>query len=200
MKEVPKAIEQLCMAYKRVNNNGLILPVLAVANAVLDFLCIHPFRDGNGRVSRLLTLLLLYHHQFRAGRLISIERIIEQTKEGYYDALYASSQNWMEGHHDLLPWWSYFLSTLKRTYSEFERSMEQVPRRRGVKTESIEQAIAEVGESFKLAEIGRRLEHVSKEQIRKVVRRMRDGGELECEGRGRGAIWHKVKGGTDSNK
>ncbi len=198
MAQVPKAVEQLCLAYSRATTDSLLLPVLAIASAVLDFLCIHPFRDGNGRVSRLLTLLLLYHHQFRVGRFISIERIIEQTKEGYYDALQASSQGWHEGKHDLIPWWSYFLSTLKRTYGEFEQSIEQMSTSHGAKTQNVEEMITELGNPFRFSELTERLPHISKEQIRKVVRRLRDDGVLKCSGRGRGAVWHKV--GTKPTK
>ena len=86
-----EAMKQLQMAYEHTLQQGLLPPLLLIANTVFDFLCIHPFRDGNGRVSRLLTLLLLYQHGYRVGRYISLERIIEETKESYYEALHASS-------------------------------------------------------------------------------------------------------------
>ena len=195
---VKNAVEQLCLAYQDVTNNDRLLPALAIASATLDFLCIHPFRDGNGRVSRLLTLLLLYRHQFHVGRFISIERIIEQTKEDYYNTLQASSVGWHQDGHDLVPWWSYFLSTLKRAYGEFEHSVEQLSAYRGAKTQSVEQVIAQLGDSFRFAELAEHLPHVSPMQVRKVLRAMRDKGSLECIGRGRGAMWHKR--GTNSKK
>ena len=95
-------------------------PLLAVANFVLDFLCVHPFRDRNGRVSRLFTLLLLYHHGFRVGRYVSLERLIEESQESYYEALKDSSEAWHEGKHDLVPWWAYFLGIVRSAYREFE--------------------------------------------------------------------------------
>jgi Fic family protein len=196
--QVEDAIEQLCLAYQHALNDSLVLPILAIASAVFDFLCIHPFRDGNGRVSRLLTLLLLYQHQFRVGRFVSLERVIEQTKQGYYDALYASSQGWHQGHHDLVPWWSYFLSTLRRAYGEFEQSVEQATPPRGAKTQLIEQAIDAAPRAFVFSDLTEQLPHISKEQIRKVLRRMRDDGLLSCQGQGRGALWQKA--GTDPNK
>src|SRR6185295_15420708 len=91
---VPSAVEELCVAYHHAIDQLKVTPLLATACLVLDFLCIHPFRDGNGRVSRLLTLLALYHHGHQVGRYISHERIVEETKESYYEALKASSLGW----------------------------------------------------------------------------------------------------------
>jgi Fic family protein len=87
---------------------------------VFDFLCIHPFRQANGRVSRLLTLLALYHHGYNVGRYIGLERIVEQTKEAYYEALQASSVGWHDGSHDIMPWIHYFISMIHTAYSELE--------------------------------------------------------------------------------
>jgi hypothetical protein len=81
---------------------------------VLDFLCIHPFRDGNGRVSRLLTVLALYHHGIEVGRYISLERLIEESQEDYYAVLQTSSTGWHEGKHDLVAWLNYFLAIVRR--------------------------------------------------------------------------------------
>ena len=107
----------------------------------LDFLCIHPFRDGNGRVSRLLLLLSLYHFGFTAGRYISLERIIEQTKERYYETLQASSQGWHDGKHDAWPYVNYLLFTLKEVYQEFENRHENTSLPLGEKTEVVRQAV-----------------------------------------------------------
>jgi Fic family protein len=84
-------------------------PLLLIPFYVLDFLCIHPFLDGNGRLARLIALLLLYHHGYEVGRYVSLERIIEHSKQSYYDTLYSSSQQWHKSRHDLLPWTEYFL-------------------------------------------------------------------------------------------
>lgn len=86
-----------------------------------DFLCIHPFREANGRVSRLLTLLTLYHLGHDVGRYISLERIIEQSKESYYEALQTSSAGWHDGSHDIMPWFHYFLTTIHTAYRELEK-------------------------------------------------------------------------------
>jgi len=117
---VPSAVEELCLAYKQSIDQFEITPLLAVACLVFDFLCIHPFREANGRVSRLLTLLTLYHHGHNVGRYISLERIIEQSKENYYEALQTRSLGWHDGSHDIMPWLHYFLSTIHTAYREFE--------------------------------------------------------------------------------
>jgi Fic family protein len=117
---VPSAVEELCRAHRESLEQLKITPLLAVACLVFDFLCIHPFRQANGRVSRLLTLLALYHQGHRVGRYISLERIIEQTKESYYESLQSSSVGWQEGSHDIMPWFHYFLATIHAAYREFE--------------------------------------------------------------------------------
>ena len=118
--ETPDAVEELCLLYRHAVNQSLAPPLVTVAALVLDFLCIHPFRDGNGRISRLLTLLALYQHGYEIGRYVSLERIIEESQADYYEVLRVSSQRWHEGRHDLLPWLNYFLTTLKRAYRELE--------------------------------------------------------------------------------
>jgi Fic family protein len=120
--ETPAAVEELCLLYRHAVNQSLAPPLVAVAALVLDFLCIHPFRDGNGRISRLLTLLALYQHGYEVGRYVSLERIVEESQADYYEALRANSQEWHEGRHDLLPWLNYFLATLKRAYRELEKA------------------------------------------------------------------------------
>jgi Fic family protein len=118
---VPAAVEELCLAYNRSIGQLTIPPFLAAACLVFDFLCIHPFREANGRVSRLLTLLTLYHLGHDVGRYISLERIIEQSKESYYEALQTSSAGWHDGSHDIMPWFHYFLTTIHTAYRELEK-------------------------------------------------------------------------------
>jgi Fic family protein len=119
--ETPAAVEELCLLYRHALNQSLAPPLVAVATLVLDFLCIHPFRDGNGRISRLLTLLALYQHGYEVGRYVSLERLVEESHGEYYDVLHRSSEGWHEGRHDLIPWLSFFLSILKRAYRELDR-------------------------------------------------------------------------------
>jgi Fic family protein len=119
---VPGAVDELCVAYKHSVDQLEIIPLLAGAALVFDFLCIHPFREANGRVSRLLTLLALYHHGHKVGQFISLERVIEQSKESYYEALQTSSVGWHDGSHDIMPWFHYFLSMIHTGYRELEES------------------------------------------------------------------------------
>lgn len=102
---VPDAMAQLHDGYRAALDSGAVEPLLLVPAYVLDFLCIHPFADGNGRMARLLSLLLLYRAGYQVGRYVSLETVIEDTREGYYDSLHASSQGWHETRHSLLPWW-----------------------------------------------------------------------------------------------
>ena len=123
--DTPAAMDELCLSYRYVVNQSLAPPLVATAALVFDFLCIHPFRDGNGRVSRLLTLLALYQHGYEIGRYVSLERLIEESRADYYDVLRQSSEGWHEGRHDLLPWLNYFLAVLKRAYRENEERTEK---------------------------------------------------------------------------
>ena len=116
--DTPDAVEELCLLYRNALNQSLAPPLVAIAALILDFLCIHPFRDGNGRISRLLTLLALYQHGYEVGRYVSLERIVEESRVEYYEVLQVSSAGWHEGRHDLIPWLNYFLTVLKRAYRE----------------------------------------------------------------------------------
>jgi Fic family protein len=118
--ETPDAMEQLALSFNKALSRGRIDPLLLIAQYILDFLCIHPFADGNGRMSRLVTLLLLYRSGYLVGKYISLERIIETTKESYYSTLEASSVGWREGKNNVLPFTAYFLETLLGAYREFE--------------------------------------------------------------------------------
>ena len=125
--ETEAAVEELCLSYRHALDQERVPPLLATAALVFDFLCIHPFRDGNGRVSRLLTLLALEQLGYEVGRYVSLERLIEESREDYYDVLQRSSQGSHEGRHDLLPWLSYFLATLRRAYFELEERVGFTP-------------------------------------------------------------------------
>ncbi|HEX4953112.1 MAG TPA: Fic family protein [Thermoanaerobaculia bacterium] len=188
--ETPEAVAELCREYEgrasRVGQSALV----AIAALILDFLCIHPFRDGNGRVSRLLTLLVLDRQGHDVGRFVSLDRLIEQELASYYAALEASSAGWHEGRHDLVPWLTFFLSVLRRAYQELAANLEQAPLSR-TKTERVEAAIAGLGPSFTLREILEASPGVSRELVRQILRRLRREGRLEAVGRGPGAVWRK---------
>ena len=122
--ETAEAMEKLCDAYKKAKEE--VDPLILICMFILDFLCIHPFNDGNGRMSRLLTLLLLYQSGFIVGKYISLEKIIEDSKETYYEALQDSSVNWHEGKNDYRPFVNYMLGVIIRAYRDFESRVELV--------------------------------------------------------------------------
>lgn len=118
--ETSEAVDKLCRDYNEIIAIGKANPLLIIPMFILDFLCIHPFNDGNGRMSRLVTLLLLYRTNNIVGKYISIEKIIEQSKETYYEALQASSINWHENKNDYEPFVRYILGVIVAAYREFE--------------------------------------------------------------------------------
>lgn len=170
-------------------------PLLLVPLAILDFLCIHPFADGNGRTARLLTLLLLYRSGYSVGRYISLERVIEDSRDTYYEALERSSADWHAGKHDPFPWLEYFWGTLLRAYDEFRDRAGRVLEGRGSKTALVEAAVARRSTPFAISEIEQECPGVSRDMIRHVLRNLRDDGALEVQGRGRGARWVKIGDG-----
>jgi len=189
--KTPQAMEELCRAYGAALDQRQTPPLLAVAALVLDFLCIHPFRDGNGRVSRLLTLLALYQQGYDVGRYISTERLIEDTRREYYEVLARSSQGWHEGKHDCIPWLTYFLTIVRRAYSELERRAGDVKAPRGAKTQLVEAAIDGFPGEFRLSDLERQCPGVSRDMIRRVLRDLAKAGRVRCHGRGPGARWAK---------
>ena len=117
--EVPESMENICSAFNEAIALEVIDPLLAIPMFILDFLCIHPFNDGNGRMSRLLTLLLLYRSGYIVGKYISIEKMIETTKDSYYNALQKSSFGWHESNNEYAPFVKYMLSVILAAYREF---------------------------------------------------------------------------------
>ena len=188
----PNAIEQLTQNYscaiQENKQDGLILVPLAI----LDFLCVHPFGDGNGRMSRLLTLLLLYQFNYQVGRYISLERIFEDSKESYYETLEASSYGWHADKHDVRPWVNYFWGVLLRAYREFEDRVGVITTSRGAKTELVRLAVNRKMAPFSIGDIESNCPGISRDMIRQVLRKMRDKGEISVSSSGRGALWRKT--------
>lgn len=175
-------------------------PLLLLAAFNLDFLCIHPFRDGNGRVSRLLLLLQHYHLGYEVGRYISLERLIEQTKDRYYETLEQSSSGWHEGRHDPWPYAGYLLYVLRDAYKELEQRVGDEPLAKGAKAETVLQAIAGQKGQFRLGDIERACPGVGREWIRKVLAELKDRGEVTCTGRGPGARWQLAPKAVKKNR
>lgn len=187
----PKFMKKLCVLYHQAMDERQAEPLLLIASFVFDFECIHPFWDGNGRIGRLLTLLLLYQTGYEVGRYISLERIIEESKETYYEALLKSSYGWHEAKHDLRPWWNYFLGTLIAAYREFEERVRVLTTARGAKREIVRQAAARLPDQFTIQELRRACPGVSPDMVRLVLRELQKENVLSCEGRGPGALWRK---------
>jgi Fic family protein len=186
----PQAMADLVGHFRGAIDDGLAEPLVLLPLAVLDFLCIHPFTDGNGRVARLLSLLLLYHFGYHVGRYISLERIIETSRQTYYEALQRSSQGWHDDAHDAHPWLEYFWGVLIRAYGEFE---ERVATLKGSKTDQIRAAVARRLGAFAISDIERDTPGVSRDMVRHVLRQMREEGRVKVEGLGRGAKWRAVQ-------
>jgi len=197
-KETPKAIEELCRLYAHSTQQDGIPSLIAVAVLVFDFLCIHPFRDGNARVARLLTLVGLYRCGYEVGRYISLERLVEDSKEDYNGVLEQSSKGWHEGRHELVPWLNYFLGILRRAYRLFEERAGQTKVPRGAKTALVEAAVASFEGDFTLADLERESPGVSRDMVRRVLRSLQKAGRVTCLGRGPGALWRRK--GTTSKK
>src|SRR5439155_18692497 len=166
-------------------------PFMLAAAFNLDFLCIHPFRDGNGRVSRLLFLLACYHCGLEVGRYISLERLIEENKERYYEVLEQSSQRWHDGKHDPWPTINFLLFILTQACREFEQWVGQVKTPRGAKTELIGHAIETTTGEFGITDIERACTGVSRDMIRHLLRDFKAEGRIECLGRGPGVKWRR---------
>lgn len=190
--KTPEMMKQLCLSYEHSVSQLKYPDLYAVACLVLDFLSIHPFRDGNGRVGRLLTLLALYQHGYMVGKYISLERVIEQSKETYYETLNRSSQKWHEAKHDVTPWFNYFLGTVLTAYKEFEERAEQIKPARGVKTQMIKQAIEKQVGEFTLGDIEKAYPSASRDMIKIVFREMQKGKKIKCLGKGKSAKWVKA--------
>lgn len=184
-------MEALCRNYREALDDERVPPLLVVSTFVFDLLCIHPFRDGNGRVSRLATTLLLQAHDFQVVRYASLERLVEESKEEYYAILAKCSQGWHEGRNEIVPWWNYFLSVLRRAYEEFERQVEFLGTH-PAKSDLVRQTVLAHVERFTLGDVRSELPAVSPQLIKKVLAELKTQGKVRLSGRGRGARWEVV--------
>lgn len=194
--ETPPAMRELMAEWQRCQEERWLPPAVGLAALNLDFLCIHPFRDGNGRTSRLLLLLQCYRAGFDVGRYISLERVIEENKARYYETLEQSSKGWHEGTHDPWPFVNFVLYTLVTAYREFETRVGQTRSPRGAKTELVLAAIDRAAESFRVADLQHACPGVSLDMIRRILKQQQGTGRVECLGRGPTAAWRSLpKGG-----
>ena len=189
--KVQSSIAELVTLWDRCMKEQWVHPLIGLAASNLDCLCIHPFRDGNGRVSRLLWLLQSYHLGYQVGRYISVERTVEENKDRYYETLELSSRGWHEGVHDPWPYINFVLFILKAAYREFEERLGRVAAPRGEKTDLVIRAIRQAEGTFRVADLQRECPGVSLDLIRSTLKKLRAAGRVECLGRGQSAEWKR---------
>ena len=191
--KTPEYIAKLCTLYKKAIERENSDPLFLIASFVLDFECIHPFMDGNGRIGRLLTLLLLYQAGYEVGRYISLERIIEASKETYYESLYKSSQGWHKGEHDLRPWWNYFQGMLTAAYKDFEARVGTITKTQGAKREMVENAILRLPSRFRISDVQRACPTVSYPTLKRALSELSKKRKIRSMGKGRDAQWEQIE-------
>jgi Fic family protein len=189
-RKTPAAMHKLIDEWDDSLDERAVPPAIAMAAMNLDFLCVHPFRDGNGRVSRLLLLLQCYQLGYEVGRYIGLERVIEENKDRYYETLEQSSQGWHEGKHDPWPYINYILYILKTAYREFEERV-GLSTARGAKTSMVLDAIERLPDSFRMVDLERVAPNVTRDMIRVVLNRLKQDNKIYCEGYGAAALWRK---------
>ena len=191
--ETPKAMEQMLYAYMDARDDVSVNGLLLIPCVILDFLCIHPFRDGNGRMSRLLSLLLLYKAGFDAGKYISFEEQINKTKGAYYEALRQSSVGWHEGKNDYMPFIQNFIATLYMCYKELDKRFAVVRSKKVTKEYRIEATLLDSLLPLSKRELCELLPDVSPSTIERVVGKMVKDGVVERIGTNRSARYIKNK-------
>ena len=183
--ETPAAIEAICSAFDEMLSEGNADPLLIIPMFILDFLCIHPFGDGNGRMSRLLTLLLLYRAGYIVGKYISIEKLIEQSKETYYEALQCSSANWHEDKNDYIPFVEYTLGIVVAAYREFSSKVKLIAVGNMSKPERIREIIKETLGKITKTEIMEKCPDISQITVQRALCELVTSGEILKIGGGR---------------
>ena len=183
--ETPEAMKQLILAYMEARDDAEINKMLLIPCVILDFLCIHPFADGNGRMSRLLTLLLLYRNGYDAGKYISFEQRINMDKGGYYEALRKSSEGWHANENSPFPFMINFLMTLYGCYEELDRRFAVVNSGRATKAIRIEGIVLNSLTPISKADICRALPDVSPTTVEAVLGVLVKGGKVRKVGTGR---------------
>ena len=184
--ETPTAMQEICDAYNRAIGEGKVDPLILIPVFIHDFLCIHPFLDGNGRMSRLLTTLLLYRAGYEVGKYISLESKIARNKGAYYDALESSQTGWHEEKDDPTPFIKYLLSTIISAYRDFEDRMEIIsPSSENTVRKAVESKIGR----FTKREITELCPNISTSTVERNLRAMVNKGELEKQGAGKNTVY-----------
>lgn len=189
--ETPEALDRICEEYNRVIGNAELEPLIAIPVFIHDFLCIHPFNDGNGRMSRLLTTLLLYRSGFYVGKYISLEAKIAKHKDLYYDALAASQNGWHEGVDDPVPFIKYLLGTILAAYRDFEDRFALVEVKRSA-LDMVRLATQYKIGRFTKQDIRELCPSLSISSIEGSLRKLVDSGEIKREGKGKNTFYYRT--------
>ena len=190
--ETPEALDQICQEYNRVIGNFELEPLIAIPVFIHDFLCIHPFNDGNGRMSRLLTTLLLYRSGFYVGKYISLEAKIAKNKDLYYDALNRSQTGWHEGTEDALPFIKYLLGTILAAYRDFADRFSIVEEKLPA-IEIVRKATMNKIGRFTKQDIRELCPALSLSSVEGSLRKLVATGELKREGVGKSTIYYRLR-------
>ena len=190
--ETPEALDRICQEYNRVIGNMELEPLIAIPVFIHDFLCIHPFNDGNGRMSRLLTTLLLYRNGFYVGKYISLEAKIAKNKDLYYDALALSQVGWHEGTEDPVPFIKYILGTILAAYKDFEDRMALVTPKLPALEMVRRASINKIGR-FTKQDIRELCPTLSDSSIEGALRKLIELGEVQREGKGKNTNYYRLK-------
>lgn len=190
--ETPEALNKICEEYNRVIGNLELEPLIAIPIFIHDFLCIHPFNDGNGRMSRLLTTLLLYRNGFYVGKYISLEAKIAKNKDLYYDALSASQEGWHEGTDNPVPFIKYLLGTILAAYKDFEDRFSLVENKHSA-LDMVKLATQNKIGRFSKQDIREICPSLSISSIEGALRKLVASGELKREGKGKNICYYRVQ-------
>lgn len=189
--ETPEALDRICEEYNRVIGNMELEPLIAIPIFIHDFLCIHPFNNGNGRMSRLLTALLLYRSGFYVGKYISLEAKIAKNKDLHYNSLAKSQTGWHEGNENAVPFIKYILGTILAAYKDFEERMSLVETKLTT-TETVRRASKNKIGRFNKQDIRELCPAISDSSIEGALRKLVATGELKKEGKGKSTCYYRL--------
>lgn len=186
--ETPEALDKICEEYNRVIGNMELEPLIAIPIFIHDFLCIHPFNDGNGRMSRLLTTLLLYRSGYVVGRYVSLEAKIERNKNVYYDVLHIASTKWHEGENDPVPFIKYILGTILSAYRDFEDRVQLVDEKLPA-VDLVRQAVQKKVGKFTKSEIMELCPSIKKASVENSLKKLVENGEITRHSSGKNTFY-----------
>lgn len=189
--DTPQAMQRLCQGFLAAERDTE--PLLLIGTFMLDFLCIRPFTEANGRVAQLIALWLMNRRGYNVSRFVSVERIMEAKKNDFYFAQFHSFRGWHQSEHDVQHWWKYWLDVVLSSYREFTDRARALSKRRGVKTEMILALIDSMAEGFTIRQIQQKVPGCGIELIRKVFKAEKAAGRIKCLGRGPNALWKKKR-------